>query len=366
MPALVSFVDDRAAWIELVLRGVPARALLTLLQALGRPEAILAARRAQLQTLTTAEVAERLAAPVDASTRDATLAWLAEPGHDLVAWDDPDYPQALLELADPPPALFFIGRRALLNRPALAIVGSRNATPQGIETARDFARALSGAGLTIVSGLALGIDGAAHEGALEAAGSTLAVVGTGLDRVYPARHRTLARTISERGGLLSEYLPGTPPLPPNFPRRNRLLSGLARGVLVVEGAPSSGSLLTARCAAEQGREVFAIPGSIHSPLSKGPHRLIREGAKLVETAQDVLDELHLPSVGHDGPQRHETEPASGPHHKLLAAMGHDPVAIDQLASRSGLPPEAIAAGLVELELDGRVAPLPGGRWQRLS
>jgi DNA processing protein len=363
----VSAIEDRAAaWIELVVRGVPARALATLLQTLGDPGAILGAGRAKLLTITTAAVADRLAAPVDPTSRDAALAWLAEPGHELLAWDDPDYPKLLLELADPPPALFFIGQRALLNRPALAIVGSRNATPQGLETARAFARALSGAGLTIVSGLALGIDGAAHEGALEAAGATLAVVGTGLDRVYPARHRALARTISERGGLLSEYVPGTPPLPSNFPRRNRLLSGLARGVLVVEGALSSGSLLTARLAAEQGREVFAIPGSIHSPLSKGPHRLIREGAKLVETAQDVLDELNLPGVGRAAQAPEATEPASGPHRKLLAAMGRDPVAIDQLASRSDLPAEAIAAGLVELALEGRVAALPGGRWQRLS
>jgi DNA processing protein len=252
----------------------------------------------------------------------------------------------------------------MLNRPALAIVGSRNATPQGVENARAFARALSTAGLTIVSGLAIGIDAAAHEGALEGEGSTIACVGTGLDRVYPARHLELAHVIALSGVVLSEFVPGTPPLRQNFPRRNRLISGLAKGVLVVEATVSSGSLITARLAGEQGREVFAIPGSIHSPFSKGCHKLIREGAKLVETAQDVLDELRIPGL------RLAPENPAGPgpsaHHAIVAALGSDPCDIDTLVARTRKSPELLAAALVELELDGQVAALPGGRWQRVA
>jgi DNA processing protein len=248
----------------------------------------------------------------------------------------------------------------LLNHQEFAIVGSRSATAQGMDNARAFARALSDAGLTIVSGLALGIDGAAHEGGLAGASSTLAVVGTGLDRVYPARHRELAHAIAERGGLLSEFAPGTPPRESNFPRRNRLLSGLCRGVLVVEAALRSGSLITARLAGEQGREVFAIPGSIHSPVSKGCHKLIREGAKLVETAQDVLEELGLVP----GPALQSATAAPMSDSAVLEALGNDPADVDTLIARSGLAPDAVVAELVELELADRVTPLPGGRWQR--
>ena len=250
------------------------------------------------------------------------MAWLAEPGHELIAWDDADYPQALLELGFAPPVLYFVGRREFLNRPALAIVGSRNATAQGRDNAQAFAQALSEAGITIVSGLAVGIDAAAHRGGLAGPGSTLAVVGTGPDRVYPARHRDLAHAIVAQGGMLSEFAPGTPPAAWNFPRRNRLISGLARGVLVVEAALSSGSLITARYAGEQGREVFAIPGSIHSPLSKGCHKLIREGAKLVETAQDILVELGLAAPATERPPVAAPPVAEG---LVLSALGDDPV-----------------------------------------
>jgi DNA processing protein len=366
VPEVTAAVDRRtAAWLDLALSGVPPAALASLLRDLGDPTAVVDALPKALAR--TPQLASRRAGgAIDPAIRERSLAWLALPGNELLAWDDPDYPNALLELPDPPPALFFAGHREVLAQPALAIVGSRRATPEGVETARAFARALSGAGLVIVSGLALGIDGAAHQGALDGTGSTIAVVGTGLDRVYPARHRDLARAIRDRGALLSEFPPGTPPLPHHFPQRNRLISGLSRGVLVVEGALSSGSLLTARAALEQGREVFAIPGSIHSPLSKGPHRLIRDGAKLVETAQDVLDELALPGLGPAEATRPLRDPPCPAHAALLAAMGTAPVAIDQLAARSGLPAEAIAAGLIELELAGRVAAAPGGRWQRLS
>jgi DNA processing protein len=219
--------------------------------------------------------------------------WLAAAGHALVAWDDTDYPAALLALADPPPAFYYVGRRELLLRPAIAIVGSRNATAEGVGHAEAFATALSAAGFTIVSGLSGGIDAAAHRGGLAAAGSSVAVVGTGLDRFYPPGNRPLAERLASEGGLLSEFALGTAPLAANFPRRNRLIGALCRGVLVVEATLSSGAVGTARLAAAQGREVFAIPGSIHSPFSKGSHRLIKDGAKLVETVDDVLDELHL-------------------------------------------------------------------------
>jgi len=232
-----------------------------------------------------------------------------------------------------------------------------------VADAEAFAAALSAAGLTIVSGLALGIDAAAHRGALTERGSSIAVVGTGLDRVYPARNRDLAHDLAVRGLLLSEFAPGTPPLPANFPRRNRLISGLARGLLVVEATLASGSLITARLAADQGREVFALPGSIHSPFSKGCHRLIRDGAKLVETAQDILEELALPAAAVPA----DPEPASAidpDAQAILAALGYDPADVDGLAARTGRPAAAVLAALTALELDGRVAALPGGRWQR--
>ena len=258
--------------------------------------------------------------------------------------------------------MFYLGHRPLLNRPALAIVGSRNATPQGKATAREFAHALGEAGLTIVSGLALGVDAAAHEGALDTEASTLAITGTGPDRVYPARNRDLARRIADAGGILTEFVPGTPPRKENFPRRNRLISGLARGVLVVEATLSSGSLITARWAGEQGREVFAIPGSIHSPFARGCHKLIREGAKLVETADDVLGELGFATK--TAADAVPLTAATGDEAWLLESLGYDPVTIDALVERAGRPADVIAAGLVRLELDGLVCALPGGFWQR--
>jgi len=362
-------IDARIdAWVALAHKALPQRVLVELLHAFGDPVAILHASRAQLQSVVPTAAVTRVLAPVAADRLAATRAWLEAPGHDLIAWDDADYPRALLDVGDAPAVLFHIGRRDLLNRTSIAIVGSRNATPQGLENARAFAAALSEAGITIVSGLALGIDAAAHEGALARVGSTVAVVGTGPDRVYPARNRALAQAIAERGALISEYVPGTPARKENFPRRNRLLSGLARGVLVVEATPSSGSLITARLAGEQGRDVFAIPGSIHSPFSKGPHKLIREGAKLVETADDVLAEIGLasaPRVAAEAstPDEVVREPL---HAKLLKALGHDPVALDTLMTRTNLRADEIAVVLTALELDGEIAALPGGRWQRIA
>jgi DNA processing protein len=362
-------VDARAqAWARLQISGVGPRPLVDLLRAFGSPEAILAATSGERRKVVASPAAKVLDAAPDASRLAATLAWLGQPGHGIVAWDDADYPPPLLEIGDPPPVFYCLGRRELLARPALAIVGSRNATPQGIADAEAFAAALSAAGLTIVSGLAQGIDAAAHRGALREAGSSIAVVGTGLDRVYPAKNRDLAHELAARGLLISEFAPGTPPLAQNFPRRNRLVSGLARGVLVVEATLSSGSLITARLGGEQGREVFALPGSIHSPFSKGCHRLLREGAKLVETAQDVLDELRLPHapVAAAGGTRRDADDAdlTGDERAVAAALGHAPAGIDAIAARTGLAAETIAAALLALELDGRAAPLPGGLWQR--
>jgi len=258
--------------------------------------------------------------------------------------------------------LFAKGRVELLNEPAFAIVGSRNATRQGEANAHAFAEALSRARLTVVSGLALGIDAAAHRGALDGGAGTIAVIGTGVDRIYPARNAALARDIAERGVIVSEFHLGTPPLAPNFPRRNRIIAGLGRGCLVVEAAEASGSLITARLAAEAGREVFAIPGSIHAPLAKGCHRLLKQGAKLVETAQDILEELRWEAVV--APVKGDAAPPGDD--PVLAALGHDPLDLDTLSGRTRLPPDQLLAHLLTLELDGRVAQLPGGRYQRLA
>ncbi|HEY3178491.1 MAG TPA: DNA-processing protein DprA [Casimicrobiaceae bacterium] len=362
-------IDARVdAWATLALKALPQRALFDLLRILGDPAAVLNASRGELQSIVPKAAVDRLLSPVPSERYNATRAWLEASDHELIAWDDTDYPRALLDIGDAPPVLFHVGRRDLLNRPSIAIVGSRNATPQGIENSRAFAAALADAGITIVSGLAAGIDAAAHEGALDHDGSTIAVVGTGLDRVYPARHRALAHAIALRGALLSEYPPGTPPLKENFPRRNRLLSGLVRGVLVVEATLSSGSLITARLAGEQGRDVFAIPGSIHSPFSKGPHKLIREGAKLVETAQDIIGEIAGAAAAPFAAVETSTnnvvrEPK---HAALLDAIAHDPVDIDTLMARTQMPASDVQAALTALELDGSVASLPGGRWQRVD
>jgi DNA processing protein len=356
-------LDPRSLqWATLAHKSLPQRALVTLLREFNDPGAILAASPARLARHVPADVAAAVAAPVDDDALGPTKRWIDDPQHHVIAWDDDDYPRALLDIGHAPPVLFYIGTRALLNRPAFAIVGSRHATPQGRTNAREFASALASASLTIVSGLALGIDAAAHEGALGTEASTLAVIGTGPDRVYPARNRELAQRIAATGGIVSEFLPGTPPRKENFPRRNRLISGLARGVLVVEATLSSGSLITARWAGEQGREVFAIPGSIHSPFAKGCHKLIREGAKLVETAQDVLDELGLGTVAVS--TRAAKRDISGSESRLFTMMGHDPVTIDALVERTGAAAEAITAALVRLELDALVCALPGGYWQR--
>jgi len=359
-------------WLRLTRApGLGAAAMRQLLAAIGLPTRIFAADHSTL----VAVVGESRATVIAQARTDSqlavaieqTLAWRALPGNAILTLADAAYPQALLAAADPPPLLFLKGRVELLGRPALAIVGSRNATAQGMANAENFARTLGAAGYTIVSGQALGIDTAAHRGALGSAGSTIAVIGTGADIVYPARNRDLAHAIAADGLILSEFPLGTPALAANFPRRNRIISGLSRGVLVVEAAMRSGSLITARLAGDQGREVFAIPGSIHSPLSKGCHVLIKQGAKLVDAAQDILEEFG--SVGRLPAAPGALSPAinaDDPGERVLAAMGYDAVGLDALQGRTGLTVDVLSALLLELELEGRATSLPGGLVQRLE
>ena len=353
-----------AGWLQLALTpGIGPATLRRLLTQFGLPQAVLAQKRGALAPFAPAPALAALDSEQVAHAVAHALGWAAQPGNHIVSLADDNYPRLLLEISDPPPLLYVRGRAELLGRPALAIVGSRNATPQGEANAQAFARSLSDAGFTIVSGLALGIDAAAHRGGLAGAGSTIAVLGTGADVIYPPRNTALAGEICERGLLISEFPLGTPPAAQNFPRRNRLISGLARGCLVVEAALASGSLITARAAADQGREVFAIPGSIHSPVAKGCHALIKSGAKLVESAEDVLAELagFRPS-GSASTREKPAATLTG----LLAHMGHDPVDVDFLCSRAGMTAEQVSSELLRLELDGRVAALPGGLYQRLE
>ena len=374
MPAAAAplSADELSAWLRLAHSpGLSPSAARRLLAAFGSPEAAVAAGPGAWWEVGGAAASEALLKPrfEPEAVYARTAAWLAgDPvRRHVVPLGDPAYPAALLETADPPLLLYAHGRLSLLEPPSLAIVGSRHATPGGLDNARAFAAHLARSGLVIVSGLALGIDGAAHEGALEGAttggtGGTIAVVGTGLDRVYPKRHHALAHRMVDGPGLqLSEFMLGAESLKEHFPRRNRIIAGLSLGTLVVEAAVQSGSLITARLAAECGREVFAIPGSIHSPQSRGCHRLIKEGAKLVETAEDILQELRWPSAPAPAPAVQE-RPA--PHDPVLSAMGHDPVTLDALSDRTGWPAAELQARLLELELEGRLVRLPGGLFQR--
>ena len=350
-----------AAWLRLTLiPGIGGESQRKLLAAFGLPDAIFAAGRLAARSV----IGDRADLLFDHDCGDLlerTLHWAEQPGQAIVTLGDADYPPALLETADPPTLLYVRGNAALLRERGLAIVGSRNATPQGKQTAESFARTLAGQGYGIVSGLALGIDAAAHRGALADGGATVAVIGTGADRLYPASNRDLALAIVAHGAIVSEFPLGTPPLAANFPRRNRIISGLARGVLVVEAAPQSGSLITARLAAEQGREVFAIPGSIHSPVARGCHLLIKQGAKLVETAADIVEEL----LGSTPGERPEAT-AQAADHPIVVALGHDPCTLDELAERTAMAADRLLGELLTLELSGRVASLPGNRYQRLA
>lgn len=360
---------ELAAWLRLLLTpGVGLESARKLLAAFGLPEAVFAQPPSAWQTVVGTRAAGALeVVPDDLDTQvDRLLAWLAEgDDHHVLTLGDPRYPAELLQMADPPLMLYVLGDvQALHHARRLAIVGSRNPTPQGETNARQFAQALGQAGVCVVSGLALGVDGAAHDGALLGGAPTVAVVGTGLDRVYPKRHLTLAHRIASQGAIVSEYPLGTPPLPENFPQRNRIIAGLSQGTLVVEAAVKSGSLITARLAAEQGREVFAIPGSIHAPQSRGCHALIRQGAKLVESAQDILEDLHFTTPTAVNEAAEASESRHGEEDRLLQTMGYDPVSLDALQARTGLDTAHLQARLLELELSGDVARLPGGLLQR--
>jgi DNA processing protein len=391
--------EELALWLRLsAADGVGSLTATKLLQHFGLPSRIFAQNA---QTLSEGLKATQVQALLEPSKElpaliQATWDWLqtAPQGQlrKIVSLADADYPKALLQLADPPVLIYATGSANVYAQIAaketpndIAIVGSRHATPQGLANARSFAKAFAQSGMHIVSGLALGIDGAAHEGALDAqqdfgdaAGSTIAVVGTGLDRVYPKRHHDLAHRIVQHGLIISEFPIGTPPLPENFPRRNRIIAALTQGTLVVEAAIQSGSLITARQALDLGKEVFAIPGSIHSPQSKGCHHLIKQGAKLVESAQDVIEELpmkpsSLTNAMISGALRADSMPASGQktsenreENALLQALGHDPVSLDALIDRTGISAAQLQVQLLELELLGEVARLPGGLFQRMA
>jgi DNA processing protein len=360
-----------AGWLRLsLIPGLGGESQRKLLSAFGLPENIFSQSRSEIRRVVGDKATQLLFETDNAARVDAALDWLKVPNRSVLTLADPLYPQAFLDIPDPPVLLYVLGKPELLNRKAISIVGSRIPTPQGIRDAESFASALAEAALLIASGMALGIDAAAHRGALRARGETVAFIGTGIDRVYPARNLELALEIAQAGAIVSEFPLTTPAAASNFPRRNRLISGFASGVLVVEATTESGSLITARLAAEQGREVFAIPGSIHSQQSRGCHRLIREGAKLVENPQDILEEIgdfrriSAPSVKDNA----ATTDAGTPSHSfapLLDLMGFDSFSFDELLVRTSLSVESLSASLLELELEGRVASLPGGRYQRV-
>ena len=370
LPTALKQYADEAAWLLLIRapRLGPGR-ITTILETFHTPlEFIQANRKQQAATGVAAATLDYLQAP-EWERVEQDLQWLQQPENALVPLTDDRYPLLLRDIADPPAALFVRGDSSHLSRLQLAIVGSRNPTATGRETAQEFARYLTGAGLVVTSGLAAGIDGAAHSGALATGGPTIAVVGTGLDRVYPAEHHELAHRIADQGALVSEFPLGTQPFPGNFPKRNRLISGMSLGTLVVEATPRSGSLITARLAGEQGREVFAIPGSIHNPQARGCHALIRQGAKLVETAADIIEELG-PLAGFS-PESAATSTSGGTRHELdsdyqtlLEHLDFSPTSIDTLVDRSGLTVETVSSMLLLLELQGYVSSAAGGLYTR--
>jgi DNA processing protein len=356
--------EETLAWLRLTLvPGVAPGAQMALLAAFGSPVAIAKAPAEALAAYIGRDALDAYRRGPQPELVERTLAWLAGPRRHLIALGDARYPAPLLQIAHPPPVLYAQGEVGLLARPAFAIVGSRNATPLAARDAEAFASMISDAGLTIVSGLALGIDAAAHRGGLAGASSSIAVMGTGPDIFYPRRNEKLASQMAARGCLLSEFPLGTPPERGNFPRRNRLISGLARGVLVVEAALASGSLVTARAALEQDRDVFAVPGSIHAALSKGCHSLIKEGAKLVECAEDILQELGVAPPAAAGARAEIAARGVDP---LLDAMGFAAQSIDELVQRTGLGAATLAARLIRFELDGTVQSIPGARYQRVK
>lgn len=367
MQETMSTSDEIALWIALnQIQGLGNSSIYQLLAKFGSPDKIFSASISQLREVISEALAIKVNQGIQAEAVQPTMDWLNKDNTHVITLADSNYPQRLLQASNPPAILYAIGNLAWLNHPSIAMVGSRNATPQGEKNAESFAESLCNQGLCVVSGMALGIDGAAHRGALKSNGATIAVVGTGLDIVYPAKHRELAHQIAMRGLIISEFPLGTPSKAQNFPRRNRIISGLSLGCLVVEANIDSGSMITARLAAEQGREVFAIPGSIHSPVSKGCHQLIKQGAKLVESSVDILEELknilptHSPlgSIVQKGQMPLETN-------TVLTCMGFDIINFEALLDNSGLTTEALSSMLTVLELEGKITALAGGYYQRL-
>jgi len=368
-----------ACWLALNrVPGLGSAHVNSLLESFPEPCAILQATQAELARHGLSSTLIKSLREPDWPGVESDLAWLAGPQRHLLTIADRRYPPLLKETGNGPPVLFVQGNPDLLSQPQIAIVGSRNATPGGIETTRELAGGLAADGLIVTSGLALGVDGAAHRAAIDAHGLTIAACGTGLDRVYPAGHRELAHEIAEHGALVSEFPVGTPPRKENFPRRNRIISGLSLGTVVVEAGLQSGSLITARLAAEQGREVFAVPGSIHNPLARGCHRLIRQGAKLVESRSDILEELApvaaalldgpVGTAAHDGGDADRPAGAEldGDYTRLIECMGFDPARVDALVACTGLTPDVVSSMLLMLELQGHVAAMAGGRYMRLE
>lgn len=360
-------IAEKALWISLNnIYGLGSQAFFQLLKTFGSPTGIYAASHTQLREVVSDKITAEIKNGVNEEALLDSLEWLTKQNNYLVTLADSHYPKALLEIPDPPPLLYAKGNLVLLNQPSIAIVGSRSASVQGEKNAEAFASDLCHQGLCVVSGLALGIDGAAHRGALNANGATIAVVGTGLDIVYPAKHRDLAHQIVERGLIISEFALGTPSKPQNFPKRNRIISGLSLGCLVVEANLQSGSQITARLAAEQGREVFAIPGSIHSPMSKGCHQLIKQGAKLVDCIQDILDELDIKKSEISQPDSSSPESEESlKNNVLLNIMRFEPMQLEDIVNQSGLTVSEVSSMLMLLELEGSVASLPGGKYQKI-
>lgn len=364
----MKLAPDVESWLSLCLiKGLGDESIRRLLVSFGSPSAILAAKTSSLERVVKKKIAHHIKQGADKEKLSISLKWLEDSANSIITLADPDYPSLLLNIPDPPPLLYFKGQRKFLSAPSLAIVGSRNATPQGISNAASFAEAASNAGFCILSGMALGVDTAAHYGGLRGMASSIAIVGTGLDIVYPARNHDLAHRLAKDGAIISEFPLGTPAIGNNFPRRNRIISGMSQGCLVVEAALRSGSLITARQALEQGREVLAIPGSIHSPLSKGCHALIKQGAKLVESTQDILDELNYQpttNITHEIEKNNIDDITENT--LLLKHLGYDSTDIDTLCARSGLTADAVSAMLLTLELDGMITSLPGGYYQRIK
>lgn len=364
LPANNYTFDELLRWVRLSLvEGLGAQTFCQLLKRFGHPDAVLNASITDLQSVISEKIALVIKNNADESQLEKTRDWLKQADNFIITLADARYPQALLEISDPPPLLYAKGNVALLNQISIAVVGSRSASVQGEKNAHAFAFELAQSGLTIVSGMALGIDGAAHKGALAATGATIAVVGTGLDIVYPAKHRDLAHEIAKRGLIISEFPLGTPSMAKNFPKRNRIISGLSLGCLVVEANLQSGSQIIARLAGEQGREVFAIPGSIHSPTAKGCHQLIKQGAKLVDCIQDILEEINWENVISASKDSAEDIAET---HPILQHIGYEPTSLGTIVQLSSLSVNEVSATLMMLELEGKVASLAGGKYQKIS